>query len=178
MKKILLTLVLGCLLQTSLKAQPVSQPAPYNTNYAAYSNFSLQIGLTNGGAQAALSIQSSLSNLTYQVLSNSTLEPNVAGWPVWGTFRASNSVTVAPPIDFGAAQMYLASQLVLITGTNQIPDWWQMLYFGSLGIDPAGNPAGDGISNLRKYQLGLNPRVFDYAEATGTNGLVLFTVLQ
>jgi hypothetical protein len=40
-----------------------------------------------------------------------------------------------------------------------IPDWWQLEYFGMIGIDPYGDPAGDGYSNLYKYQHGLNPFV-------------------
>jgi hypothetical protein len=40
-----------------------------------------------------------------------------------------------------------------------IPDWWQLQYFGMIGIDPYGDPAGDGYSNLYKYQHGLNPFV-------------------
>jgi len=38
-----------------------------------------------------------------------------------------------------------------------IPDWWQLQYFGMIGIDPYGDPAGDGYSNLYKFQHGLNP---------------------
>jgi hypothetical protein len=38
-----------------------------------------------------------------------------------------------------------------------IPDWWQLEFFGMIGIDPYGDPAGDGYSNLYKYQHGLNP---------------------
>jgi hypothetical protein len=41
-----------------------------------------------------------------------------------------------------------------------IPDWWQIEYFGTNGIDPYADPAGDGYSNLYKYQNGLNPFVF------------------
>lgn len=42
---------------------------------------------------------------------------------------------------------------------NGIPDWWEDYYFGMRGIDPLATPAGDGISNLMKYVLGLNPLV-------------------
>lgn len=41
-----------------------------------------------------------------------------------------------------------------------IPDWWQLKYFGYVGIDPYGDPTGDGYSNLYCYQNGLNPFVF------------------
>jgi len=38
-----------------------------------------------------------------------------------------------------------------------IPDWWQLQYFGTIGIDPNASVAGDGYSNLQKFQMGLNP---------------------
>jgi hypothetical protein len=41
-----------------------------------------------------------------------------------------------------------------------LPTWWQLQYFGTTGVDPYGNPAGDGWSNLQKYQNGMNPNVF------------------
>ena len=40
---------------------------------------------------------------------------------------------------------------------NGIPDWWENFYFGVRGIDPLAIPASDGLSNLLKYTLGLNP---------------------
>jgi hypothetical protein len=62
-----------------------------------------------------------------------------------------------------------------------IPDWWQLEYFGYVGIDPYGDPAGDGYSNLYKYQHGLNPLVsyapqsptFSVAPTVNDNGVVV-----
>jgi hypothetical protein len=131
----------------------------YNTNYSDYSNFSLTIGPSTSGTQVVLTVQNSLSNLTYTILTNSVLNPNLADWGVWQTLTASNSVIVSPSYNIGSNAMFFASQLALITGTNQIADWWQMNFFGQLGIDPNGNPTGDGINNLQKFLLGLNPTV-------------------
>jgi pimeloyl-ACP methyl ester carboxylesterase len=41
-----------------------------------------------------------------------------------------------------------------------LPDWWELEYFGTNGVNPYGNPAGDGYSNLQKFQSGMNPNVF------------------
>jgi hypothetical protein len=41
-----------------------------------------------------------------------------------------------------------------------LPLWWQLQYFGTNGVDPYGNPAGDGWSNLQKFQNGWNPNTF------------------
>ena len=60
-----------------------------------------------------------------------------------------------------------------------IPDWWQLEYFGYIGIDPNVSAANDGYSNLEKFDLGLNPTnyynpngppgFFGYLDAAGTN---------
>src|SRR5665213_1568920 len=42
-----------------------------------------------------------------------------------------------------------------------LPDWWQLQYFGHLGVDPYGDPDGDGWNNLQEYQNGTNPNSFD-----------------
>lgn len=42
-----------------------------------------------------------------------------------------------------------------------IPDWWQMEYFGYVGVDPnAQDSAGDGWTIWQKFQMGLDPNVF------------------
>ena len=41
-----------------------------------------------------------------------------------------------------------------------LPIWWQLQYFGTNGVDPYGDPAGDGWNNLQKFQNGMNPNVF------------------
>ena len=38
-----------------------------------------------------------------------------------------------------------------------MPDWWQMRYFGNVGIDAYGNPMGDGWNNIQKFQNGMDP---------------------
>jgi hypothetical protein len=41
-----------------------------------------------------------------------------------------------------------------------LPDWWELEYFGSTGVDPYGNPAGDGWNNYEKFLNGMNPTNF------------------
>ena len=42
-----------------------------------------------------------------------------------------------------------------------LPFWWQLQYFGTNGIDPYNAPAGDGWSNLQKFQNGWSPNQFN-----------------
>jgi len=46
--------------------------------------------------------------------------------------------------------------------SDQLPDSWQIQYFGSAsapGAAPNATPAGDGVPNWLKYALGLNPTI-------------------
>jgi len=45
------------------------------------------------------------------------------------------------------------------TDGNGLPDVWEMYYFGHIGVDPNGDPDGDGLTNLREFQHGGNPLV-------------------
>ncbi|HEX4086186.1 MAG TPA: hypothetical protein VHY22_14820 [Chthoniobacteraceae bacterium] len=51
----------------------------------------------------------------------------------------------------------------LTTGTDGIPDWWRLKYFGhatgetSDGSDAGDDPMGDGLTNMDKYILMLDP---------------------
>jgi hypothetical protein len=56
---------------------------------------------------------------------------------------------------------------------NGIPDWWQYYYFQeNNGIDPQGDPTGDGISNLMKSMLGDNPLVASSGPPVAVSTLV------
>ncbi|MGO8681209.1 MAG: hypothetical protein ACLQUR_04585 [Limisphaerales bacterium] len=41
-----------------------------------------------------------------------------------------------------------------------LPDWWEIQYFGHLGLDPNADPVGDGWTLLQDYEQGLNPTNF------------------
>jgi hypothetical protein len=68
------------------------------------------------------------------------------------------------------------------TGSG-IPDWWWLTYFGQVtNVNPNASAAGDGYSNLQKFQLGLNPTnyynpnppsgFFGCLDASGTNAFI------
>jgi hypothetical protein len=42
-----------------------------------------------------------------------------------------------------------------------LPLWWQDMYFSTNGVDPYGDPDGDGWNNLQEFQNGTNPNSFN-----------------
>jgi len=40
---------------------------------------------------------------------------------------------------------------------NGLPDIWEQIYFGRIGVDPNADPDGDGLSNLQEYKFHTNP---------------------
>ena len=60
---------------------------------------------------------------------------------------------------------------VYSTDGTGMADGWEVLYFGHIGIDPNGDPDGDGLSNYQEYQMysqGYNPVKWD----SNTNSVV------
>ena len=43
------------------------------------------------------------------------------------------------------------------TDGNGLPDSWEQLYFGHLGVNPSADADGDGLTNLQEYQAGTSP---------------------
>jgi hypothetical protein len=125
------------------------------TNYANYTN--IWLTASNNSTNTLVTIESTLSNLTYEILTNGNLA--TTNWGVWQTLTASNSATTVPPLAPNSRTLFCRGRLVWETGTNGLPDWWQMEYFNQLNVNPTGNSAGDGINNLNKYLMGLNPNV-------------------
>jgi len=53
---------------------------------------------------------------------------------------------------------------------DQLPDLWEIRFFGSLAANPAADPNGDGVENLDAYELGISPVLthsFFHAEGRG-----------
>ena len=61
-----------------------------------------------------------------------------------------------------------------------LPDAWELQYFGNLDQSASGSYLGDGISNLTKYLLGLDPTqpINTDSSAAAAIGLQVFTPLQ
>ncbi len=105
----------------------------FTSNYSAYGNFWLVASNSPGGV--LLGIYSTLSNLTYQICTNSDL--STSNWGLWQTVTATNNITLTPPLEPGSNALFFKGTLVWSTTTLGLPDWWAMQYFGTLDIDPS-----------------------------------------
>jgi uncharacterized delta-60 repeat protein len=66
--------------------------------------------------------------------------------------------------------------LYLDTDGEGLPDWWQIQYFGAIGVAPGADPDGDGVTNLQEYEDGTNPTSATSQDFTLTvNGPVIVT---
>jgi hypothetical protein len=67
---------------------------------------------------------------------------------------------------------------------NGMPDWWQIQYFGHIGIDPNADPDGDGMGNLQEYLAGTSPTnaasalKFESVMLSDTNFIFSFTAVS
>ena len=61
---------------------------------------------------------------------------------------------------------------------NGLPDVWENMYFGTIGVNPNDDPDGDGLSNYQEYLLGTNPTKPQAADTTGATKLQVYTPLK
>ena len=109
---------------------------------------------SNTLADIQYEIQSKTNLLQINWLSEGfVLGSEVANWTPWSVVRGSRT------------NLFIRLRSWADSSGSGLPDWWQLQYFGTTGVDPYGNPAGDGWSNLQKFQNGWNPNQF-YMPAT------------
>jgi len=100
------------------------------------------------------------ADIQYSIMSRTNLLQ--ADWQYEGYIRGSETTNWTPLTvsQNGRPILFLQLRSDADDGSG-LPLWWQLQYFGHTGVSPtAADPAGDGWSNLQKFQMGLNPNVF------------------
>jgi hypothetical protein len=137
---------------TNIMVPAFSPPtiADYGTNLwiakfnGASNLFSGIVSNSFGGIEYELQYKTDLAQTEWQS----------AGWFVYGselTNWTAFSVLAGSPTN-----LFLRVRSWQDDGSG-LPIWWQEQYFGTTGVDPYGDPAGDGWNNLQKFQNGMNP---------------------
>ncbi len=115
----------------------------------------------------------------YQITAtNSPASYNATGLPAWLSVNTSSGVISGTPPQAGTFNVTVSATNAGGTGSASLAitvqatfTGWQKTYFTAADLanpaisGPNATPAGDGISNLMKYALGLNPKI------NGTNAL-------
>ena len=129
----------------------------YNVNYGTnlwIARFGIATNFTVG------ILSNSQPDVQYEILTTTNL---LSQWTSAGFFSGSEITnwTQLFGIPFNPTNnLFLQARSWVDSDGIGIPDWWQLKYFGYVGINPYGNPEGDGWSNLQKYQNGWNPNTF------------------
>jgi uncharacterized repeat protein (TIGR02543 family) len=86
-----------------------------------------------------------------------------AGW-------SGDSISLNPSLTFAMNHPFtLTAKFEADSDGDGLPDSWELANFGNLSQTAAGDPDGDGVSNLNEYLRGTNP---NFAEAlVATDGL-------
>jgi hypothetical protein len=100
------------------------------------------------------------ADIQYDILSRTNLVQT--DWQTENSIFGSENNNWTP---FSVAQnnrtnLFIRLRSDASTDGSGLPDWWELEYFGTTGVNPYGNPAGDGWNNLQKFQNGMNPNVF------------------
>jgi hypothetical protein len=94
--------------------------------------------------------------LTKQTLSDPTwaVEQSVLG-------AAADSTIITMPLS-GQANLFVWARFGGSSDGSGLPDWWQLQYFGHLGVDPySADPSGDGWNYIQDYLNGFIPGTFN-----------------
>ena len=138
------------------------------TNSNSFSSFSLPDYGTNLWISQVAFVSGQLvgiatntqANIRYEIQSRTNLLQT--DWQSEGSIYGSETGNWTPlsvPQN-GRENLFIRLKSWADSDGSGLPDWWQLQYFGHTGVDPYGNPAGDGWNNLQKFQNGMNPNTF------------------
>ncbi len=102
-----------------------------------------------------------IADVWYEVMTNGDLATTnwgSTGWFILGSETTNWTALPVMPVCF-TNNLFFRLRSWVDDGSG-LPLWWQLQYFGTTGVDPYGDPAGDGWNNLQKFQNGWDPNVF------------------
>ncbi|MGA9777291.1 MAG: LamG-like jellyroll fold domain-containing protein [Verrucomicrobiia bacterium] len=135
--------------------------ANLSANISWASNEWHQIALTYSPASSALYVDGQLLangiGVTYYPGTNELANGFRIGSDLGGSDQAEGAFDELQTFD------YPLSATDAATYDSQIPDWWEVKYFGRAGLDPEFQPVGDGFTLWLDYQRGRDPNVISFS---------------
>jgi alpha-tubulin suppressor-like RCC1 family protein len=139
-----------------------------------YSNEWYQVALTYSPTGSALYVDGQLLANGAGVLCFPNAGESASGFRIGSDQDGNNQAAGA--FDELETFNYPLAPANAATFSSEIPDWWEIKYFGRAGMDPDYQPDNDGFSLLINYQRGRYPNVINFSLTTAncyvTNGLV------
>ena len=140
---------------------PLPQPA---YQYPSNSFWVEIISVTNGHAHLVL--HGTEPDVIYEILSRLALT-NVP-WASEGTIIGApeqNWTATMVPVGTRTNTLFFWARSWGDTSGQGLPDWWQLQFFGVIGVDPYADPDGDGWMNIEEWENDSNPTVFNAPRA-------------
>jgi len=164
---------------------PGSRPAAVgfkisgSISYGAYSIGTIYIMAVSGSNQVTVSLQKPGNYLIENVPANRS-------WTVkaWCDFNGNGLNDLSEPSS-ASDTIFLATDLTLNfllsvpdIDHDGMPDWWEMLCFGNLGQEAAGDSDNDGVGNLQEYQYNTDPKKPTELNPPANNDFNILTPLR
>ncbi len=110
-----------------------------------------------------LFLMNTMPDVLYEIQSTTNLLPTawVSAGFVYGS-ELTNFAEMDIPMDDCVPDCFYRIRSWIDSEDVGIPDWWQLKYFGYVGIDPDADPDGDGMDNFEEFENGTDPTVFDF----------------
>ena len=132
-----------------------------SANVAWFSNEWYQITLTYSPTDSALYVDGQLlangAGVTYYPNTNELANGFRIGSDENGKNQAEGAFDELQTFDYPLSADEAA------TYDSQIPDWWEVEYFGRAGLDPEFQLAGDGFTLLLDYQRSRDPNAINFS---------------
>jgi hypothetical protein len=129
---------------------------------ALVASTNLWLAITNLANNTAwLFLSNTFADVQYEIQGKTNL--SATNWISEG-FVLGSEITNWTPTSITATNhptLFLQVRSWADSDGSGLPDWWQLKYFGHTGVDPYGDPDGDGLNNLQEYEYAFNPTVFN-----------------
>jgi len=122
----------------------------------------LWLAITNlSGGTAGFVVSNTVADVQYEIQSKADLLQT--NWNSMGFFYGSEITNwnAASATATNYPNLFYRIRSWQSSDGSGIPDWWELKYFGTTGIDPYADPDGDGWNNLQEFQNGTDPTVFN-----------------